>query len=113
MGWYLFEEDPTQLGRFCRECGYFQVWSNFYDEKKGRNGKDSICKCCKYTNKEWCRRYRRDHEIPEECQGCGRVGPVEVDHDHDVPLDDAAFRDFLCRTCNRRNRRWERVHVGQ
>ncbi len=105
MGWYLWEDDPTTCGRFCRECGFFQVWDNFYDERKGRNGKDSICKCCKIHNVNWCARYRFFHEVPASCQGCGRTGPVEVDHDH----DNMQFRAWLCRTCNRHNRRWDRV----
>ena len=104
--WYLWEDDPTSCGRFCHECGYFQVWTNFYDDRKGRNGKASICKKCKYQNKVWCRRYRREHKIPNACQGCGRAGPLEVDHDHDT----MCFRAWLCRTCNRHARRWYRVH---
>ena len=106
MGWYLWEDDPTTCGRFCRECGYFQVWGNFYADPKGRNGKHSICKLCLNTNRAWCARYRREHQAPQSCQGCGREGPVEVDHCH----DSMQFRAWLCRTCNRHNRRWERVH---
>ncbi len=113
MGWYLWEDDPTKCGRFCYECGYFQIWDNFYDDPKGRNGKHSMCKACKRDMVRWCARYRRDHEAPLECQCCGRKGPVEVDHDHDAPLDNAAFRAWLCRTCNRNARRWERVRDSE
>ena len=108
MGWWLFEEDFSQWGRFCRECGYYQMWENFYNNRGGRNGKHSICKECLYMNKEFCRRYRIHHIVPQECEGCGRKGQIEVDHDHDT----MQFRAWLCRTCNRNNRRWDRVHAS-
>ena len=113
MTWWLFMDEPTQCGRFCRECATFLAWDGFYVERKGRNGRDSVCKACKVANVSFCSRYRRQHAAPPACQGCGRAGPVEVDHDHDVPLNDGAFRAWLCRRCNRHARRWERVHEGQ
>ena len=113
MAWWLFEDDPLKWGRWCRECGFYDEWYNYYAERKGRNGRDSICKPCKISNVTWCWRYRQRHVAPPSCQGCGRAGRVEVDHDHDLPLNDGAFRSWLCRTCNRTNRRWIRVHESK
>lgn len=34
-------------GRTCTgECGHFKSWTEFYDQKSGRNGKNSVCKVC-------------------------------------------------------------------
>ena len=102
MAWFLFEDIPTDFGRFCCECGEFHQWEDYYRLKHGRNGRQSICKLCKHFHSNWRRRYLRHNTRPLECQECGddrRV--VQVDHDH-VTMQ---FRAWLCSSCNLRARR--------
>ena len=46
IGLYLWEEDPCSHGRFCHDCGYFQIWKEFYKLKHGRNGRHCVCSEC-------------------------------------------------------------------
>ncbi len=106
MGWYLFENEPTSHGRFCCDCGFFQVWENFPYLAHGRNGRLSRCRVCNNEQRRWLYRYRRDHVAPKHCEGCSKAKYLEVDHDHDAHIP--IFRRWLCRSCNRLDRRWYR-----
>ena len=105
MGWYLFEDDPTTHGRFCCDCNSFQSWESFYTLPHGRNGRQSQCILCNNFHRKWRYDYRRDHTAPKQCECCGRTACLEVDHDHDTNQ----FRRWLCRSCNRIDRRWYRM----
>ena len=100
--WYLFEENPTDVGRFCIECGEFSEWDNFYTAPRNRNGRMVQCKRCNIDHVRWRSRFKRLNPPPAACQHCNVVGRVEVDHDHDT----MTFRAWLCRSCNLRARRF-------
>ena len=105
MGWWIWEDDPATHGRFCCDSGYFRSWENFYALAHGRNGRHSQCAACNSYHRKWRYEYRHDHKVPKQCEGCGRARYLEVDHDHETNQ----FRRWLCRSCNRLDRRWHRT----
>ena len=109
MGWWIFEDEPTTHGRFCHDCGYFQSWDNFYPLAHGRNGRQSQCKQCNNFHRRWRYEYRHNHKVPHQCEGCGNGTYLECDHNHDT----MTFRRWLCRSCNRLDRRWYRVNKDE
>ena len=109
MGWWIFENEPTTHGRFCCDCGYFQTWDNFYPLAHGRNGRHSQCKQCNNFHRRWRYEYRHNHKVPHQCEGCGNATYLECDHNHDT----MTFRRWLCRSCNRLDRRWYRVNKDE
>ena len=72
--WYRWEDDPTSCGRFCHECGYFQVWANFHNQFNGRNGFASNCKKCKGTGLE-----KEKYGNLVNCSNCGGLPKKECD----------------------------------
>ena len=92
--------------KVCGECAVPQDLSNFAIDRSKKDGLNARCFGCKRFHTNYTNRLRALFPKPaHNVCGCGRVGPLEIDHCHILAersygINPAAFRGWVCRSCN-------------
>ena len=85
--------------RVCRRCGEFHPADHFKITSRKLSGKvyyKSTCAFCVAEESITTRSLRKLHQPPVECECCGRVSRLFVDHNHAT----GGFCGYLCQQCN-------------
>ena len=83
----------------CRRCGEFYPSDMFKITSRKLSGKiyyKSTCANCIAEETSTTRALRKLHQPPKECECCGRVSRLVVDHCHST----GSLRGYLCQQCN-------------
>ncbi len=101
MAWLW--DDELEFGKFCRECDQYLALDYFTERSCYAGGRDTICRPCQNYQNKLLYRLRRENPAPVDgrCETCGGRRALECDHSHDTN----EFRNWLCRSCNRKNRK--------
>ena len=86
-------------GKTCRRCGDFYPSERFKITNRKLSGKiyyKSTCANCIAEETSTTRALRKLHQPPKECECCGRVSWLFLDHCHST----GGFRGYLCQQCN-------------
>jgi len=71
------------LGRVCSHCKYFLGWDSFNLNKKGLNGRKSICRSCTQDAAKLLLQYRREKD-PESIKLRNRKKGLKSNYDLDL-----------------------------
>ena len=99
---------PARLNRLrkktrmlCKCCGDTLEDTNRYLTRVGAKVYlSNICRPCKRMQMATIRQLRKIHHRPPigaQCECCGRVDKLQLDHEHN---GERAFRGWLCKSCN-------------
>ena len=109
MSWIDTDTLDHNGGRFCCDCDQFLIWDAFPYLRHGRKDPDgyghlSRCRTCNTYDMKLRARLRKMHPPPadNQCQRCSAQSKLELDHCHETDT----FRNWLCKSCNRLNRRF-------
>lgn len=88
------------MSKTCTRCGERKALTEFFRDKRAKDGRRSDCKGCSYAAHIalWVEVKAGRIVRPERCEECGEAGPIHTHHDdYTKPLDVR----WLCHRCHR------------